>query len=102
MNAVVPAAPIIIPGDVMNSTFKEWIKIATGNVSILFFALRLNCSIRVLLLTNQTIIPLSFVDRKSTRTTFVLIDYFHGMSHCEPTPTTQSTSNGPPVHSTGA
>ena len=56
LNSVVPAVPIInVPRDVMNSNFEEWMKMATDNVSVAFSALRLNSSIRALLVTNWTI-----------------------------------------------
>jgi len=80
LDTVESAALVIVLRDVMNSNFEEWAKMATDNVSIRVSALRLNCSIRVLLLTNQTILPSPLVDRKSTRTTCALIYYFHDMS----------------------
>ena len=48
-----------VPRDVMNSNFEEWMKLATDNVSVIFFALRLNSSIRVLLVANRTVFGLS-------------------------------------------
>ena len=66
LDTVESSAPVIVLRDVMNSNFEEWMKMATDDVSIQFSALRLNCSIRVLLATNQTIFLSSFVDRKST------------------------------------
>jgi len=80
LDTVESAALVIILRNVMNSDFEEWMKMATDNVSIRVSALRLSCSIRVLLLTNRTIFLSSLVDSKSTRTTCALIYYFHDMS----------------------
>jgi len=77
LDTIESAAPVIVLRDVMNSDFEEWMKMVTDNVSIRVSALRLNCSIHVLLLTNQTIFLSSFVDR--TRTACALIYYFHDM-----------------------